>query len=115
MSDDLEELAVDDAVVFADPGRARIPTDAKCIINPKSGFQANWDIIMILCLLFTLVVTPFEVAYIEPQFDALYIINRFVDLLFLTDLFCQFFTPYYDSQMGGFVVEHKLIAKNYLM
>ena len=115
MSDDLEELAVDDAVVFADPGRARIPTDAKCIINPKSGFQANWDIVMILCLLFTLVVTPFEVAYIEPQFDALYIINRFVDLLFLIDLFCQFFTPYYDSQMGGFVVEHKLIAKNYLM
>ena len=67
-----------------------------------------------MCLLFTLVVTPFEVAYIEPKFDALYGINRLVDLLFLTDLICQFFSPYYDSQMGGFVVEHKLIAKHYL-
>ena len=53
MSDDLEELAVDDAVVFADPGRARIPTDAKCIINPKSGFQANWDIVMMSLQLWT--------------------------------------------------------------
>ena len=98
MSDDndLEELAVDDAVVFADPGRARIPSDAKCIINPKSGFQSNWDVVMILCLLFTLVVTPFEVAYITPQFDALYGINRLVDLLFFIDLICQFFTPYYN-------------------
>jgi potassium voltage-gated channel Eag-related subfamily H protein 7 len=116
MSDenDLESLGVDDAVAFADPGRARIPQDAKCIIDPKSEFQGNWDMVMIVCLLFTAIITPFEVAFITPSFDALWAINRLVDLLFMIDLVCQFFTPFYSNQMGGFVISHSKIAKHYL-
>ena len=98
---DLESLAVDDAVAFADPGRARIPADAKCIVDPKGDFQGNWDLVMVACLMFTAIVTPFEVAYIEPAFNGLFIINRLVDLLFLIDLICQFFTPFYNGKMGG--------------
>jgi potassium voltage-gated channel Eag-related subfamily H protein 7 len=112
---DLESLAVDDAVAFADPGRARIPADAKCIVDPKGDFQGNWDLVMVACLMFTAIVTPFEVAYIEPAFNGLFIINRLVDLLFLIDLICQFFTPFYNGKMGGYVIGKGQIAKHYLM
>lgn len=69
---------------------------------------------MIVLLIFTATVTPFEVAFLEPSWDALFFINRVVDAMFLVDLIINFFTPYYNINEGGFVIERWKMAKHYL-
>jgi hypothetical protein len=99
---------------FVDKSRARIPSDAKYIINPKSSFQINWDVLMMVLLIYTAIVTPFETGFVETKFNFLFGLNRIVDVLFLCDLFLQFFTPFYSNETGGWVINHKRIAKHYL-
>ena len=116
MKDDEEggdEFINDPGVISGDPQRARIPAETKCIINPRSTFQSRWDLWIVLLLLFTAIVTPWEVAFLEPAWSFLYGINRIVDLGFCIDLVCQFFTPYYSEHYRGFVIDHKRIALNY--
>ena len=50
---------------FQDSSRARIPRNARCIIDPKSNFQRKWDVVMMVLLLFVAIVTPYEVGFLE--------------------------------------------------
>ena len=53
------------------------------IISPKSKFSQRWDVLMIVLLLYTAIVTPFEVAYIAESVPAILIfVNRCVDFCF---------------------------------
>jgi potassium voltage-gated channel Eag-related subfamily H protein 7 len=97
-----------------DASRARIPADAKWIINPKSTFQSRWDVLMMVLLIYTAIVTPFETGFVETSMGFLFVLNRFVDFWFFIDLFLQFMTPYYSSERGGWVIDHTLIAQHYL-
>ena len=52
----------------ADPDRASLPEDRPFyIINPKHWYMSRWDVVMILALVFTALVTPFEVAFIKSK------------------------------------------------
>lgn len=42
----------------------------------------KWDFVMVACLLFTAVITPYEVAFLSSKLNALFVINRLVDLMF---------------------------------
>jgi len=63
---------------------------------------------------YTATVTVFEVAFLEVSINAIFIINRFVDLLFVSDLILTFMTPYTDPDTLLWVVDHKLIAVRYI-
>ena len=41
------------------------------IINPNGQFARYWDLYMVVLLLFTAAVTPFEVAFLSSAWDAL--------------------------------------------
>ena len=100
---------------FVDKSRARIPSDAKNIINPKSKFQSNWDVLMMLLLVYTAIVTPFETGFLETDVATfLFALNRVVDICFLVDLVLQFYTPFYSNETGGWEIEHQKIARHYL-
>ncbi len=43
----------------------------------------RWDLLTLLCLLFTALVTPVEVAFLTTNLNALFIINRVVDAVFV--------------------------------
>ena len=45
----------------ADQVYTRIPKDAKFLIDPKGRYQSRWDIIMVILLLYTATITPYEV------------------------------------------------------
>lgn len=47
-----------------------------CIINPRNSAMKQWDLVMMACLLFTAVFTPFEVAFLQTSLDPLFVINR---------------------------------------
>jgi len=65
--------------------RGHLPQDAAWfILDPKSSALKRWDIFVMLLLLYTAVVTPYEVAFVEPELDFWFFLNRFIDLSFFT-------------------------------
>ena len=52
-----------------------------CVIDPggkSKVFSQRWDVLMIILLAFTAIVTPFEVAFLETAIDFLFVLNRCV-------------------------------------
>lgn len=63
--------------------------DKVWVLNPnKSSFLGSWDGITSLALIYTALVTPFEVAFISAstKVDAWFVINRVLDLIFIIDV-----------------------------
>ena len=62
-----------------------------------SSLLSTWDVVTFLALIYTAAFTPFEVAFLSSRddwtawFSPLFIINRVLDVVFLTDLIFQFF------------------------
>jgi hypothetical protein len=68
----------------------------------------RWDIIIVVAIMFTALVTPFEIALLDPaefndisSWDALFVMNRGVDVVFISDLFIQFFLAYQTTNSHG--------------
>jgi hypothetical protein len=64
------------------------------VIDPReSKYIGLWDIMTFQALVFTAIVTPYEVSFIAPldYVDSLFVINRLVDAIFFADLLLQFF------------------------
>ena len=59
------------------------------IIDPASTGMNVWDGVTALALIFTAIVTPFEVGFLpsaETPLDALFLINRLLDCIFVVDM-----------------------------
>ena len=86
------------------------------LIMPESKLMQKWDMVTINALLFTAVVTPYEVACLETELNVLFFINRMVDCIFIVDMglsFCVAFrAPKKDG--GAWVKDMKKIRWNYL-
>ena len=93
--------------------------DDKCIIDPqRSRWTKQWDILMLLALAFTAVVTPVEVAFLDEgeYITPLWVWNRVVDLIFLLDMLITFNMAYQEEpDIGGhWVFSRRRIAIRYL-
>ena len=92
----------------SDVFRTQIYRQQRCTINPHSKYMSRWDIVTTLALLFTALVTPFEVCVLDAGSledivtDPLAWINRIVDLIFVIDVGLNCFLTYRDwSEKGG--------------
>jgi len=85
----------------------------KFLIDPNCPFMRKWDITAICMLLFVMVVTPFEVAFLTTALNGLFFINRLIDCYFIVDMVLQCFLMYRDEEKGVTVKEHDLILKRY--
>ena len=93
------------------------------VIDPrKAGWVAAWDLATTLALIFTAVVTPVEVAFIEPPATMeerlkapLFLMNRAIDLVFICDIALQFRFAYKAEDVHGssWVMQADKIAINY--
>lgn len=62
------------------------------IIDPRGHNMARWDVVTSTALAFTAIVTPFEVGLLgAPEWNALFVLNRLVDVVFITDITVHFF------------------------
>jgi len=63
------------------------------LLNPNSEYIKYWDLLIACALLFTSMVTPYEVIFTSKvSIDSwLFWVNRLVDLIFLKDMVMQFF------------------------
>jgi hypothetical protein len=88
--------------------------EGRGLINPRASLVWKLDLVMVVLLFFTASVTPYEVCFLEQkQVDALFFINRVVDLGFLVDMILQFYRMYEDDN-GEIVKDQWLIAKRYI-
>ena len=79
-----------------------------------------------VALIFTALITPYEVALLESDcdyfdvstWDLLFSVNRLIDLIFLKDMVMQFFLAFRLNTNGGgaglLIRNFKSIRKNYL-
>lgn len=70
------------------------------LLDPLSNAMQTWDLVTMLALIFTVIVTPFEVSFIytplraiEDQ-DGLFWLNQAVNVVFIVDICINFFLPY---------------------
>ena len=87
------------------------------LIDLNGKFIQYWDFFTISALLFTLFVTPVEVALVDKvEVDALFIINQVVALIFVADMMINFRLPYKEPiKKGGATVKAPTkIAVKYL-
>ena len=92
-------------------------------IDPRTNhYIAYWDLVTTLALLFTALVTPVEVAFLVPPKPAdrltngLYMTNRGIDVIFITDMLLQLKIAYQarDEEGVRWVLNPYMIAKHYL-
>ena len=87
------------------------------VIDPNHAeWTAYWDLMMMLLLTVVLFLMPYEVAFLVPSLDALFVINRLIDLIFACDLVIQFFLAYQNGPDKGntWVKSLPMIRKRYL-
>jgi hypothetical protein len=95
------------------------------VIDPRvTRYLAVWDVIMISALLYTAIVTTYQLSF-HDLIDilglrasegplGLFITNRVVDLLFILDLVLCFRLMYLDSRTGQWVSSAHRIAGHYV-
>ena len=105
--------------------RAQLKSHRKWIVHPREHkWTKYWDTCSLSCVLFTALVTPFEVGITSPvpiwEFSAaqypLFVINRMVDTFFLADMVLSFFMAYQmpAHKGGGWVIDRYQIVWHYL-
>jgi len=99
--------------------------NGRWIIHPRdSKWTQQWDAVSFLCILFTAIVTPFEIGVMPPQQVStldfaglvLFVINRVVDVFFMADLALNFFLAYQEDhgKGGQWVTDRRKIVRHYL-
>jgi potassium voltage-gated channel Eag-related subfamily H protein 7 len=95
--------------------------DPGCFIDPHNPFMKKWDPYMTFLLLYTALVTPYEVGFLaspetwpERWADGLWVFNQIVNISFLVDLVFNFFLAYTDPETGISVNSQKAIIRHYL-
>jgi potassium voltage-gated channel Eag-related subfamily H protein 7 len=95
--------------------QTHLPAKLGCLIAPTAIWFVKWQFLVALLLIFTAIVTPFEVAFLETKVDALFWVNRMVDMCFLADMAFAFVLPIQVQTQNGqkWVTRHKDLAMIY--
>ncbi|ETW07541.1 hypothetical protein H310_02033 [Aphanomyces invadans] len=84
-------------------------------LHPNSQFRAGWDLFMIVLLVYTALLTPYEIAFVDTvSLDGLFIVDRTVDLSFLVDMMFNFMTPFIDKENNQLIDDSWQIALQYI-
>ena len=101
--------------------RKRIGSMSRYTIDARKRHIKAWDGVLCCALLFTAIVTPFEVGFYETGLTAYagpvnFTINRIVDAIFAFDILLTFFMPYRTSHKKGgqMIYDQRRIRRHYL-
>lgn len=83
------------------------------MIYPNNPYKDDWDSFITIILIFTCMVTPYRIAFIDEDSDLWVGINYSIDGLFLIDMILCFMTAYYTEEFE-LIEDRKEIAKTYL-
>lgn len=84
------------------------------IFHPDRGFRNYWNVLISITLLYTAILMPFTMAFLESgRFDFWSILDLVVDFIYFMDLIINFLTPYHDSN-GIIITSRSKIFWNYI-
>ncbi|KAF7120634.1 hypothetical protein RHSIM_Rhsim13G0194700 [Rhododendron simsii] len=86
----------------------------RCIICPFTPRYRAWEMFLIVLVVYSAWISPFEFAFLNNKQDALFIIDNIVNGFFTIDIVLTFFVAYLDSQSYLLVDDPKKIATRYL-
>ena len=84
------------------------------LISTDSWQRRNFDLLVILALVYTATITPYDVGFNKVNIGVsspLTTVNRIIDILFIIDIFATFCTPVFVH--GAWITNHKAIAWRY--
>ncbi|KAA8514934.1 hypothetical protein F0562_018280 [Nyssa sinensis] len=96
---------------------ARINQAAKLrryIITPFDPRYRAWEMLLVLLVIYSAWICPFEFAFLTYKQDARFIIDNIVNGFFAMDIILTFFVAYLDSQSYLLVDDPKKIAIRYI-
>ncbi|KAJ8538496.1 hypothetical protein K7X08_027717 [Anisodus acutangulus] len=86
----------------------------KYIISPFDSCYRSWEMFLLILVIYTAWITPFEFAFLIYKIDALVIFDNIVNCLFAVDIFLNFFMAHLDKESYILVDDPKKIAIRYL-
>ncbi|XP_056158482.1 potassium channel KAT1-like isoform X2 [Syzygium oleosum] len=86
----------------------------KYIISPYTPRYRAWEMSLIVLVLYSAWICPFEFAFLTYKIDALFIVDNIVNGFFAIDIVLTFFVAYLDSQSYLLVDDPKKITLRYL-
>ena len=91
-------------------------TDKWYLLDPRKWYVITWDVYMVVLLLFTTIVTPFEVCFLSPSIIPFWltVLNYVVDCSFFLDLCLNFCRMSFDENTGIPIADPKVIRATYL-
>lgn len=94
--------------------RVRMAAHSRFLLDPQVWYMQAWDMIILLAMMWTVFVTPYEISFL-PNSNWAPIMNIVITMLFAIDICKEFFLPYRLSHKkgGGKVSSHRAIAINY--
>ncbi|XP_057807439.1 potassium channel AKT2/3 [Salvia miltiorrhiza] len=85
------------------------------IISPMDTRYRCWETLMVVMVVYSAWVCPFEIAFLNSKpSPPLYIADNIVDIFFALDIILTFFVAYIDSTTQLLVLDSKKIAKRYI-
>nr|GMD06518.1 potassium channel KAT3-like isoform X1 [Ipomoea batatas] len=86
----------------------------KFINSPFDPRYRAWEMFLVILVIYSAWISPFEFAFLTYKEDALFIIDNIVNCFFAIDIFLTFFVAYLDSQSYLLVDSPRKIAIRYL-
>ena len=83
------------------------------MINPNGVLKSTWNILILILVVFQSVVVPVRIAFEDKIVIAWKITDYVIDGLFVIDILVNFMSAMEDDN-GDYIVNRKLIAKDYL-
>lgn len=97
--------------------RLRVRKSSRWIVDINSRFMHFLDMSTVVALMFTAIVTPYEIAFLsDDYYVSLVVLNYIVTLVFFVGMVASFFIPFNEPlwKGGGIIRDHRRIATRYL-
>ena len=83
------------------------------MIYPNNSIKGNWDMLLTVILVFTCMVTPYRIAFVEYDDEAWTFLNTTIDIMFAVDMILCFLTAYYTEEFE-LIEDRCVIAFTYM-
>lgn len=82
---------------------------------PNAPFRNILDILVMVCLFYTMIFVPVEFAFVKKPSHSSFVIGVIIDFIFAIDIVTTFLTGYIENDADGSVTtSFRLIAKRYM-
>ncbi|XP_012842221.1 PREDICTED: potassium channel KAT3 [Erythranthe guttata] len=92
----------------------RATTLRKNIVSPFNPRYRAWQVFLIVLVIYSAWISPFEFAFLSYKQDALFVIDNIVNSFFAIDIVLTFFVAYLDSQSYLLIDDPRKIALRYI-